>query len=246
MTRAIDSQIKREIIRLRKRGLSYNEIRKKFPVSKASLSLWLKSVPLSDEHKKRLYSKRILSLALGSQSQKERRIREINGIIDSAKKEIELPLSQESIKLFGAALYWAEGNKKKSFVFSNSDPEMILFMIKWIESIFGIMPSQLKAYLNIHSNQNDLSLKKFWSSLTNIPFENFNKTFIKPANRGYKKNNLYYGTIKIYVPKGTNLRHRIYGWIKSVLKNNDIETSSIQNKWECLRETPRPINLPKI
>jgi hypothetical protein len=64
-----------------------------------------------------------------------------------------------------------------------------------------------------------MKVKKFWSPLTNIPLENFGKSFIKPKNKEHKKNNLYYGTIKIRVPKGTDMRYRVFGWIKTLLKD---------------------------
>lgn len=88
-------------------------------------------------------------------------------------------------------------------------------MISWFKKMFGISPATLKAHLNIYSQQNELEVKKFWSEITSIPIENFGKSFIKPTNRGFKKNNLYYGTIKIYVPKGTDMRHRTLAWIQA-------------------------------
>jgi orotate phosphoribosyltransferase-like protein len=64
------SSIKKEAIRLRKKGRSYNEISKELGVAKSTLSLWLKGIPLTSEQRKRFYTKRILNLARGPQSQK--------------------------------------------------------------------------------------------------------------------------------------------------------------------------------
>ena len=60
-------------IKLRREGLSYREIRKHVPVAKSTLSLWLKNIPLKEKDRKRLYTKQIYSLSLGSASQKIRR-----------------------------------------------------------------------------------------------------------------------------------------------------------------------------
>ena len=94
-------KIKAKAIRLRKKGFSYNEIRKEVPVAKSTLSLWLKGIPLKSEDLKRLYTKRVQALARGPNSQRERRKREIEEIIQKAKKEISYPTSFETLRLFG-------------------------------------------------------------------------------------------------------------------------------------------------
>ena len=239
------SQLKLRAVELRKKGLSYNQIKKEINIAKSTLSFWLKTVPLTPEQRKHFYTKRILNLARGSQSQKERRIREITEIISGAEKEIKLPISFEAYRLAGAFLYWAEGSKTKKFEITNSDPYLALFMVKWFERIFGVTPQNLKACLNIYPQQSELEIKQFWSKLTGIPLKNFGKSFVKPLSRNYKKNNLYYGTIKIMVLKGTDMRHRVFGWIKATLKEMGPEIEITQREWKSLKETPRPINLPR-
>ncbi len=157
--------------------------------------------------------------------------------------EILQPISSDTFKLFGAALYWAEGAKGNEFKITNSDPRLILFMVRWLEQVFNINPKILKAHLNIYSQQNDVDLKRFWSDLTKIPTENFGKSFIKPANKNYKKNNLYYGTVQIYIPKGVNMKHKVFGWTKAVLQSFENEVNLAERKWVSLKETPRPVNL---
>lgn len=235
--------LKFKATRLRKRGLSYNEIRKKVDVSKSTLSLWLKAIRLKPEHRRRLYTKQIEILSRGPKSQKERRAREVEEIIKKAEDEIVRPLSSETQRLMGAALYWAEGSKGKMFEITNSDPYLILFIVRWIESIFGIPAANLKARLNIYPQQSETKIKKFWSELTGIPLENFGKSCVKPLSKGYKKNNLYYGTVKVEVPKSVDMRYRVFGWIKAALKNIENNVGIVQKKWQSLAETPRPVNL---
>ncbi|MCF7845457.1 MAG: hypothetical protein K9M12_01700 [Candidatus Pacebacteria bacterium] len=237
------NKLKIKAINLRKKGFSYGEIKKEIDVPKSTLSYWLKTVPLNSTQKKRLYTKNIINMAKGPQSQKQRREREISKIVKNAEEEVALPISFESYRLIGAFLYWAEGRKTKHFEITNSDPSLILFMVKWIEEVLMVPPSQMKASINIYSQQNDQDLKKFWSQLTKIPLENFGKSFVKPPNKRYKKNNLYYGTVKIRVLKGTDFRHRVYGWIKAVLKDVDPHSELVQKKWKSLREVPRPVNI---
>lgn len=237
--------LKKEATRLRKRGFSYNEIKKKIDVSKSTLSFWLKSVPLNPKHRKKFYNSRMQNLLKGASSQRERRLREVQKIIIEAEQEIKRPLSFETYRLFGAALYWAEGSKGKMFQITNSDPCFILFIVHWIEKICSIFPKDLKARLNIHPQQNEKEIKKFWSNLTGIPIKNFGKTYIKKFSTGFKKNNLYYGTIGIYLPKSADFKVRLFGWINAVLKDIDPKVRLIEGRWKKLTKVSRPINLEK-
>ena len=122
------TELQKKAIKLRREGLSYGEIKKQVNVAKSSLSLWLKHIELKPEHKARLYTKHIQYLNLGSLSQKEKRAREVTEIIENAEREIKHPLSVDSCRLMGAALYWAEGSKSGLCQVTNSDPHLICFM----------------------------------------------------------------------------------------------------------------------
>lgn len=231
-------------VALRKRGLSYGEIFKELGVPKSTLSAWLKGVPLSARDRERLYTKQVKILARGAQSQKERRKREIEAIIKGARSEIQRPLLYETYRLLGAALYWAEGGKTQDFEITNSDPALIAFEVKWFNKIFGVPPQNLKARLNIYPQQNENDIKRFWSDITGIPNKNFGKSFIKPANKGYKKNNLYYGTIKVRVMKGTDMRYKVFGWLQAALQDVTSKVELTQKKWVRLSKVARPpVNL---
>jgi len=233
---------RQQAIALRKKGKSYREISKKIGVAKSSLSLWLKHIKLSEKHRQRLYTKQIAILSRGTPSQIERRKREVDEIVKGAEAEVAKDTAHSAtIRLMGAAMYWAEGSKTKSFQFTNSDPRFILFMVRWVESSFHIKPTQLKAWLNIYPQQNEKAIIKFWSDLTGVPPKNFGKTYVKPLSSGYKKNNLYYGTIKIHVPKGTDIRYRVYGWINAMLRLVDKDVHLVESRWGALREVRREL-----
>jgi len=235
--------IKKQSVVLRKNGLSYGEISKKLKIPKSTLSLWLKNVSLNPEQRQKLYTKQIRLLNFGPFSQKQRRDKEIAFIINKAELEIKKPVALDTYRLFGSALYWAEGSKSKMFQMTNSDPYLILFWVRWLEKIFNIIPHELKARLNIYPQQSEKQIKKFWSDLTGIPVINFGKSYIKPLSKNYKKNNLYYGTIRIEVPKGTDYRHRVYGWTQTILKDITPQITLTEKRWEKLRNVAKPINL---
>jgi len=210
---------KKLVRKLRKEGSSYREILEQVKVSKSSLSLWCKDICLTNSQLMRLSTKRPIK-NYGAEANHRNRQAEIKRIRTLAKKEIG-NISNQEFKLMGIALYWAEGSKTKNAEVSNSDPKIIKFMVKWFEKFCSVKPIKLKAQLHVHSGQDEVRMKKYWSVLTGIPLNNFCKSYIKPEGTGHRKNILYNGTIKIRFCS-ENLRHRILGWIEEASKKIDM------------------------
>lgn len=225
---------------MRRHGKSYLEIARGIGISKSTAKLWCQDVVLSAAHKKALYSKQIKALMRGPNSSHERRKQEVIKLLKNSEMEIPAIMSLDTIKLFGAALYWAEGSKGKDFILTNSDPLLIKYFMFWLRTVFGVIPIQVKARLNIHRGQNEEDMKNFWSDLIGIPLENFGKSFVKPLNKKYKKNTLYYGTISLRVTKGTDYRIRVFGWIRGIMHLVSPEVEKIERKWYKLQEYKRP------
>jgi len=237
------SDLKTKAIELRKTGLSYGSISKKLKIAKSTTSLWLRDTEITSEQKRKLLSNRAIHLNTGSYSQKNRRLREVTDIIEKAKAEVNDKMDLESYRLFGAALYWAEGSKNQLLNITNSDPLLILFWVKWLNKIFKIPPTGLKVWLNIYPQQNEKDLKKFWSELTGVPLKNFGKSYVKPLSKNYKANNLYYGTARVTAFKSTDLRYRVFGWTQAVLKDILPQVNAVQEKWQRLKTVARPTKL---
>jgi len=227
--------MKSEAEKLRAEGYSFLEIAKKLNVGKSTARFWTKDIKLSEKDRQRLYTKTIKILSAGPNSSRVRRQREIEKIKISAEKEIGDIKDASALKLIGAMLYWAEGNKTKQFALTNSDPLLVKFFIEWARNVFDVSPVDFKAYLNIHSEQNDVEIKKFWSTITGIPLGNFGKSFIKPVGKNYKKNKLYYGTIKIRMVCGGDTLERVFVWVRTFLKKYVKEVDLIETKWNKLR-----------
>jgi hypothetical protein len=109
-------------------------------------------------------------------------------------------------------LYWAEGSKGGGVEITNSDPKLIKFMVRWLKEVCGVTSERLSARLNIHANQNDKKVKKYWSKITNIPLSQFSKSYLKPEGTGHRKNILHNGVIRVKFGN-EDLRHRIMTWI---------------------------------
>ncbi|GEM_PF-111639 len=209
-------QKKEQIQALRQQGFSYREILDRLPfrVAKGTVSRWCKDIELAPEHLDRLdqlksgswYRNRLK----GSKTIQNRRAEEIGRIEETARREVPR-LTQKELWLAGLMLYWAEGSKKQKVEFSNSEPKIIRFIMKWLRVFCQIPEGKIKAYLNIHSGQDDQRAKAFWAEVTGLPLSQFGKSYVKKEGTGHRKNVLYHGTIKITICN-KNLLHTIRGW----------------------------------
>jgi len=216
-----NKKLYRKVRELRRKGLSYRNIEKKYNISKSNISLWCRDIILSPEQTRILIGNRINNLKLASERLHEIREEEIKKVKDEAEKYISFKkLDDFTFLVAGSVIYWAEGTKSNGLSIYNSDERMILFMIKWFEKFFGVEQNRLKAYLHIHKGNNDEKIKIYWSKLTGIPLSNFGKSFIKPKGTGHRKNKLPYGIIKISViGKGaTDMRIKTMAWVEKISK----------------------------
>ncbi len=204
--------------KLRREGLSYKEILEQVPVSKSTISLWCRDIELTLEQKERLKAKR--GSLRGAKVQQARRIVETKRIKAEARAELK-SLTDYEFKIAGIMLYWGEGNKTHNVGISNSDPGLIKFMMRWFRDICHVPESKFRAQVNIHSGQNELGIKQFWSEITGIPLSQFRKTYVKEEGTGHRKNILYNGTLRVVICDVRLLR-KILGWIEYFGMDNPV------------------------
>jgi hypothetical protein len=217
---------KKKAIELRKKGLSYSEILKQVPVTKASLSLWLRDIRLSKKQQDRLVKKSLSKLNLGAKIKKEKRILKTERIKKKAVKEIG-KIRKRELWLIGIALYWAEGSKQKKHnvsqgvEFGNSDPEMIKFYLNWLKDCCGIASEDIVFYIYLHKTVDGEKVKKYWSQITELPLNRFQKIIWKKHKFKTIRKNIgkdYHGLLKITVKKSTDLNRKIAGLIEGIRK----------------------------
>jgi len=212
-------QNKKELVReLRRKGLSYTEIVEQVSVSKSTISLWCRDIELTHEQKERLKAKR--GKPNGPNLLKARRIAETKLIKIQARSELK-PLTDYEFKVAGIMIYWGEGFKTQYVGISNSDPNLIKFMMRWFRKICQVPDDKFSAQVHIHSGQNELEIKKFWSKITGIPLSKFQKTHVKEEGTGHRKNILYNGTLRVVICDVRLLR-KILGWIEYFGMDNSV------------------------
>ncbi len=198
-------------VALRKSGKSYGEIKKVVSVSKATLSLWLRDIEINQKNQKKLLVGREKSRYFAGLAKKEDRIERTRKIVEMAEKEFS-SLLKDKLFLCGLLLYWAEGDKKQERVkFANSDKSMIKLMMRWFREICHVPESKFRVALHIHSLHMSSDVVEYWSKITGIKREQFNKVYIKKTTLKNKRVPLYEGTCSIIV-NSKELFRRIVGW----------------------------------
>jgi len=208
-------QLKEKVRELRKLGWTYPEIQDKVPVHKTTLSKWCRGIELTTRQIK-ARGGRYANRLKGAKANYLKRQKEIEKVQKEAEKEIR-PLTSYEFKIAGAALYWGEGNKSQGLGFSNSDPQLVEFMMKWFREVCRVPSKKMRACLYLHTGQNEGKMKKYWEGITNIPSNQFNKTILKQegsASRKYSQDQ-YKGTIKVQI-FDEDLKHRVFGWIEQL------------------------------
>lgn len=208
-------QYKAQATDLRRKGQSYKDILQVVPVAKSTLSSWLQHMPLTQSEKIALKDRRSANISRGrikaAAALRERRINRERRIQDEAVYEYSRH-KQDWMFRVGVALYWAEGSKRHGgFSFVNSDPDMMLFMVHWIERFLRVPVEQIKARLYIHKPYAQENCEHFWSVRLGIPTQSFQKTIYKPTGLLIKKRPNYKGCLRIVVDK-KNLRLKMLFW----------------------------------
>lgn len=209
---------------MRKSGVSISDIAKKFGVSKSTVSLWCRDIVLTETAIQKIVkdSKNKSTLGILRYTESLRIERQKNVDLDSKKGMNRLnKLSSRDILCIGLGLYWGEGYKKGSqeFGFTNSDPDMVRFYIKWLKVVFNVSSEDLILRISINElHKNRIKeVQKFWTQVTNISISQFTlPSYIKTQSKKvYENSNNHFGTLRIKVRRGTRMRREVLGMIKA-------------------------------
>lgn len=132
-----------------------------------------------------------------------------------------LSSKQQYLKLLGTALYWAEGyktEKSKGIDFANSDPYMVVQFLRFLREVCGIDESRIKVLLYSHDTELIEEQLTYWSTLLNIPLQNFTKPYIAKTDKTLeKKRKMQYGLVHLrYMDK--KLLFVVLKWIEELKK----------------------------
>lgn len=175
---------RRRVVELRKRGKSYSEIKKIVKVSKSSLSLWLRNIPLTEKQILRLKSVKQRTIEKYRNTMKLKRSRRISGYyIDQTKKW--LPLNDREIYLAGLFLYLGEGGKtsRNTISICNTDPSVMKFTLYWMLNSLKIPKSDIRVSLHLYDDMDIKKESRYWLRQLGLTEKHLNKPYIKKSHK---------------------------------------------------------------
>ncbi len=119
-------------------------------------------------------------------------------------------------------LYVAEGTKSDHiFEFTNADPYLIRFMSIWMRSYCNIDESRLRGAIWLHEENNELLAKEYWSRISGVPIDQFQKTYIskKRDSKKIRKNLHKYGIFSLRI-SDVRVTRRLMGWICGIFSES--------------------------
>jgi predicted transcriptional regulator len=222
-------------LQLRKDGTSIADIAKQLKVSKSTVSYWCRDLTLSQvaiqKIIKRSASKSTLAILTYTETLRlARQEREAEDTIRGKQKINNL--TERDLYCIGLGLYWGEGYKQGSqeFGFTNSNPAIISFYIKWLTSVFnvGVADLILRVSINaLHQYRID-AVHKFWIEHTGVPISQFSApSLIKTTTkRLYANHESHYGTLRVKVRRGTRMRGEVLGALERIAELADPHQAS--------------------
>lgn len=218
-----NDDLRAKAVAMRKEGRSYREIRNVVGVSKSTLSLWLRDIPLTDEQQR--------ALALRSPQGASSRARAVRASAAQRRARIQsearaqiAELSESELFVAGVVAYWAEGTKNKpwgrgqSVKFMNSDPELIRLFLAWLRLI-GVSGDRLIFRIHIHESADASEALAFWSGVVDAPTTQFGSCTLKRHKPTTVRKNVgpdYRGCLQVYVRSSATLNLRIAGWCEGL------------------------------
>src|SRR3989344_5710719 len=176
MARKADKQ---KALTMRKKGMSYSQIKEKLGVSKSTLSGWLYNMPLSEKRIRELRADNPIRIEKYRNTMRAKRENRLSEVYKKVSRDVG-SLSKRDLFLAGLFLYWGEGTKvqKNAVTLTNTNPAMLKLFIKWLE-LLDIKRKYLKIKLHLYSDMNIKRSLDFWSKELNIPISQFRKPYIK-------------------------------------------------------------------
>ena len=200
---------KQKAVRLRRKGLLYADIADRLGVAKSTVYFWTSKLELTDEQ--RLLVANTLTEAKRRQVlclmalKKARWLRNEDAVSSRARSIVaSAGLSINHKRLLCATLFWCEGEKDVSsgVRFINSDPLMIKKFLTLLRESFPLDESKFRTLVHLHDYHDAPVQLHYWSVLTEIPQNQFYKSYRKP-HTGRQIRPGYQGCISVrYVDAG--------------------------------------------
>jgi transcriptional regulator with XRE-family HTH domain len=204
----------------RQEGRSVKEIARLLCVSRSTVSLWVRDIPLTAdqqaelERRNPIYNRQLNGAAVNAARGRERR----RGYQETGRRLAE---RASAVYVAGCMLYWAEGAKARHQLrLANADPALIALFVKFLREHFAVSDCDLRIKCHLFADhlQRQEEVEQFWLDLLGLGRSNLQKSYVNVYSRASKKkraNKLPYGTCHVIV-NDTKILHEIYGSIQAL------------------------------
>jgi hypothetical protein len=210
---------------MRREGRSYREIREVLGVSKSTLSLWLRAVPLTYQQRAALAARTPAATSRRAEAIRETGTRRRLQVQASAREQVQ-ELSESELFVAGVVAYWAEGTKNKPWRtgtkvrFMNSDPNLIKLFLEWL-ALVGVGEERIVFRLHIHESADVAAALRFWRDTLGVPESAFLNTVRKRHRPRTVRKNVgehYHGCLCVEVRRSADLNLQIEGWCEGLAR----------------------------
>jgi hypothetical protein len=121
----------------------------------------------------------------------------------------------------GLGLYWGEGTKANNYSIrlGNTDPDLIVMFISFLETFFSIPKKELRFGIQIFSDMAPEQVLRFWCIKLKVSASQFMKTVVtKKRNKGSYSRKIEHGVLTIYF-HNTRARNIIFSLIEKMRKS---------------------------
>ena len=196
---------------LRAAGWTMPDIAVELGVSRSSVSLWTRDVPVV-MGPRRVQTPRPNRL-------RDARLAEIEALDAAGIARLGV-LSEQAFLAAGAALYAGEGAKRDgSVMFANSDPAMVRFFCRWLRRFFAIDEGRLRVGLYLHAGLDLDAAERHWSEVTGIPRVQFTKAYRAVPDSSIRHTKHEHGCARV-VYSCTRTHREVMGLVRALLASS--------------------------
>lgn len=147
------------------------------------MSGWLRKFPLSKEQIRLLRDVNEIRIEKFRKTMLLKKEKMQLTYYDQSKKL--LPFSEKELFLAGIFLYWGEGGKTEPSLISisNTNPAVLLFTLIWMEKSLKVQKEKIRILLHLYEDMDIQESINYWSTILNIPKQQFIKPYIKKSKR---------------------------------------------------------------
>jgi hypothetical protein len=180
------------------------------------VSRWVRDVEITDDQRAILVERAANGLIKGRTMNANIR-REVR--LRSQEEGRALARRCEPLHLAGCLLYWAEGSRARNQLrFTNSDPEMVRFFVRFLRTYFDIRAENIRITCNLFTDHvaRQYEIEQYWVDVAGLSRASLNLSTVNTYSKYSQKkrrNKLPFGTCRVSVSR-TQLTQHIFGAIQ--------------------------------